>query len=63
MNKWECTICDYVYREESGEDKKNVKPGTRWTDVPDDFRCPGCGTEKGQFYEESMAKILKHRRH
>ncbi len=63
MHKWECTICDYIYREEYGEDKSNVKSGTLWADVPDDFRCPSCSAEKSQFYEESMAKILKHRHH
>ena len=51
MNKWECTVCDYIYQEEYGEAKGNVKPGTLWTDVPDDFMCPGCGAEKSQFYD------------
>lgn len=26
-----------------------LPPGTRWEDVPDDWYCPQCGTDKAGF--------------
>jgi rubredoxin-NAD+ reductase len=26
-----------------------LAPGTRWKDVPDDWKCPDCGTGKADF--------------
>ncbi|WP_426443279.1 rubredoxin [Bradyrhizobium genosp. P] len=26
-----------------------LPPGTRWTDIPDDWVCPSCGAAKSDF--------------
>lgn len=49
MQKWRCTICDYLYDPESGDPDNGVEPGTAWEDLPDDWVCPDCGVEKDMF--------------
>jgi rubredoxin len=49
LKKWECTICGYVYDEAAGDAAAGLAPGTRWSDVPDDWQCPDCGTPKSDF--------------
>ncbi len=41
MAVYRCTVCDYVYDE--------VKEGTKWEDLPDDWVCPVCGSAKSYF--------------
>jgi rubredoxin len=54
MQKWRCTICDYVYDPEVGDPDNGVEPGTAFDDIPDDWVCPDCGVEKDMFepYDE-----------
>ncbi len=54
MQKWICTLCDWVYDPEVGDPDNGVEPGTSWDDVPDDWVCPDCGAEKDMFepYDE-----------
>ncbi|HME04838.1 MAG TPA: rubredoxin [Solirubrobacteraceae bacterium] len=33
----------YVYDEDLGHPREGFPPGTRWSEVPDDWPCPGCG--------------------
>lgn len=47
--KFACMFCGHVYNEEKGDPKNNVKPGTRWEDVPDSWFCPQCGATKADF--------------
>jgi rubredoxin len=49
MQKWRCTICDYIYDPESGDPDNGVEPGTAWENLPDDWVCPDCGVEKDMF--------------
>ncbi len=49
MGKWKCSVCGYVYDEEKGEPATNTPPGTRFSDLPDGWRCPVCGAEKKAF--------------
>ncbi|MBW2147901.1 MAG: rubredoxin [Deltaproteobacteria bacterium] len=53
MEKWECTVCGYIYEEENGDPENNVAPGTRWADVPEDWLCPVCGAGKDMFEKVS----------
>lgn len=48
-NKYQCTICGYIYDEAKGDPAFGLPPGTRWEDIPDDWRCPECGTDKTDF--------------
>lgn len=49
MQKYICTICDYVYDPEVGCPDQGIEPGTAWEDVPETFTCPDCGVGKDQF--------------
>jgi rubredoxin len=49
MAKWECQVCGYIYDEETGDPENNVKPGTAFADLPDDWVCPECGAPKSEF--------------
>jgi len=49
MDKYECTVCGYIYDPAKGDPDSGVKPGTRFEDLPDDWTCPVCGASKDQF--------------
>lgn len=49
MKKWLCVICGLIYDEAEGWPKDGIAPGTRWEDVPDDWKCPDCGVGKADF--------------
>lgn len=49
MEKWECTVCGYVYDPKDGDPDQEVEPGTAFADLPDDWTCPECGVEKDMF--------------
>ena len=46
---WVCVICGWVYDEELGCPEDGLAVGTRWEDVPDDWRCPECDVGKAEF--------------
>jgi len=41
MAKYRCTVCNYVYDE--------AKEGKKFSELPDDWRCPVCGAPKSAF--------------
>lgn len=43
MSRWRCPGCGYVFDEEQGHPREGFPPGTRWSEVPDDWACPDCG--------------------
>ena len=47
--KYRCTVCGYIYDPEKGDPDNGVKPGTRFEDLPDDWKCPECGVGKERF--------------
>ncbi|MBD3612909.1 MAG: rubredoxin [Hydrogenovibrio crunogenus] len=47
--KMECKICWYVYDPAQGDDYWQVQPGTPFTQLPAEWRCPECDGEKDQF--------------
>jgi len=49
MQKYECTVCGYIYDPAEGDPDNGVKPGTKFEDIPDEWVCPVCGAEKDQF--------------
>ena len=49
--KYVCNVCGYTYDEESGDIENGIEPGTKFSDLPDDFVCPLCGVGKDQFIE------------
>ncbi len=49
MEKWECSICGYVYDPDVGDPDNDVDPGTPFEVVPLDWTCPQCGADKDAF--------------
>lgn len=47
--QWICIICGWVYNEAEGLPEDGIAPGTRWEDIPDDWRCPECDVGKEDF--------------
>jgi len=46
---WQCMDCGQLYDEAAGNPQDGIPPGTRWEDVPDDWKCPSCGVPKSHF--------------
>lgn len=46
---YECNVCGYVYDPETGDPDNDVKPGTSFEDIPENWQCPICGVEKKEF--------------
>lgn len=44
-----CDACGYIYNEADGDPDGGLPPGTRYTDIPDDWACPLCGVTKADF--------------
>ncbi len=49
MDKWICTVCQYVYDPEKGDPDSGVQPGTAFEDIPDTWTCPVCNVDKSFF--------------
>ena len=54
MQKYRCTICDWVYDPAVGDPEHNVPAGTPFDRLPDDWTCPLCFVGKEDFepYDE-----------
>jgi rubredoxin len=46
---WVCLICGWIYNEEEGLPEEGIAPGTRFADIPDNWRCPLCDVGKAEF--------------
>lgn len=47
--KYVCTVCGYVYDPEKGDPEHGVPAGTKFEDLPADWRCPRCRQGKEKF--------------
>ncbi len=52
MKKYLCVPCGYVYDPAVGDPDGDIKPGTSFEDLPDDWECPICGVGKDEFEVE-----------
>ena len=52
MDKWECTVCGYVYDPAEGDPDGGVDAGTAFEDIPDSWFCPNCGVGKEFFKKQ-----------
>lgn len=52
MEKYVCTICNYVYDPATGDPEHGIEPGTPFESIPDDWVCPECGAGKDVFQRE-----------
>ena len=49
MRQCQMTNCGYIYNPIRGDKKGKIPPGTRFEDLPDDWKCPCCGSSKSMF--------------
>lgn len=49
--KYVCSVCGYIYDEKIGDEDHGVAPGTKFSDLPDDWVCPLCFVGKDLFEE------------
>lgn len=49
MEKWKCTLCDYVYDPTTGDIESGIAVNTAFEDLPDGWVCPWCGAPKDSF--------------
>ena len=47
--QWRCRNCGLIYDEALGLPEDGIAHGTRFEDIPEDWYCPDCGTEKQDF--------------
>ena len=52
MKKYVCEVCGWVYDEEAGLPEKGIAPGTKFDDLPEDFKCELCGVPKEHFAKQ-----------
>ena len=49
FRRFKCLNCGTIYDEAEGIPGEGLAPGTRWEDLPEDWICPECGSEKRDF--------------
>lgn len=49
MQRYECSVCGYVYDPADGDPESGIAPGTPFENLPDNWACPVCGATKDQF--------------
>lgn len=53
----ECLVCGFIYDEGKGLPREGIPAGTRWQDVPDNWKCPDCGVGKADFEMVAVSKV------
>lgn len=49
MEKWECTVCGYIYDPELGDPTTDIAAGTPFSELPEGWICPDCGATADLF--------------
>ncbi len=52
MDKWECTVCGWIYDPAVGDPDGGILPGTPFEKIPDTWVCPVCGASKDAFVKK-----------
>jgi rubredoxin len=47
--RMECGVCWHVYDPAEGDAVWGVEPGTPFTELPEDWRCPHCDAPREKF--------------
>jgi len=46
MAQYVCLECGWIYDEEQGLPDQNIQAGTKWEELPDEFKCADCDIRK-----------------
>jgi rubredoxin len=49
MYQCQTVNCGFIYDPDRGHRKGKIPRGTRFKDLPDDWKCPACGAGKKMF--------------
>lgn len=49
MKQYVCSVCGYVYDEEKGIPEAGIAPGTPFSELPPEWKCPVCKADKAAF--------------
>jgi len=49
--RYQCSICGYIYDPQKGDPDSGIVPGTPFSSLPESWRCPQCGASKDDFEE------------
>ncbi len=52
MERYVCGVCGYVYDPEMGDPDGGISPGTKFSDLPEDWQCPICGAPISDFEQQ-----------
>ena len=52
-----CTVCNYIYDEALGDQTQNVPPAVKFGELPEDWRCPDCGSTEDMFQPCSCVSL------
>jgi rubredoxin-NAD+ reductase len=55
---WLCVVCGLIYDEALGWPDDGIVAGTRWDDVPQDWKCPECGVGKDDFEMLDISPVV-----
>ena len=47
MAQYVCLDCGWIYDEATGAPERGYPAGTKWEELPDDFKCGECEVVKG----------------
>jgi rubredoxin len=53
MENYVCTVCGYLYDSAVGDPKANIEPGIPFATLPEDWKCPQCGSDESKFETEN----------
>jgi len=49
MEKYVCNVCGHVYDPQEGDPDAGISPGTAFSELPESWHCPVCGSPKEKF--------------
>jgi len=52
-----CTLCNYILEEAAGLPQAGIKPGTKFDNLPNDWKCPDCAASKEFFQTCSCVSL------
>jgi rubredoxin-NAD+ reductase len=58
MKRYMCLLCGLIYDESEGWPEDGIEPGTKWEEIPINWRCPDCGAIKADFDMLEIPKMV-----